>query len=93
MNIVLSAKDADFILKYLRDDLEKVCKTGSKIAEKQAEFKKHISELNISSNNPELILAKGLIETADELIEESNETKNNLTRCIELLTCGSEVTE
>lgn len=93
MNIVLSAKDADFILKYLRDDLEKVCKAGDKIAKKQAEFKEHINGLNVSSNNPEFILANGLIETADELIEESNETKNNLTRCIELLTCGSEVAE
>ena len=91
MNIVLSAKDADFILKYLRDDLEKVCEAGDKIAKKQAEFKKHINELNVDC--PELILANGLIEVSDDMITESNEIKNNLTRCIELLTCGSEVTE
>lgn len=91
MNIVLSAKDADFIIKYLRDDLEKVCEAGDKIAKNQAEFKNHINELNV--DGPELILANGLIEASDDMITESNEIKNNLTRCIELLTCGSEVTE
>lgn len=91
MNIVLSAKDADFILKYLREDLERVSEAGEKITKKQSEFRDHIKELNV--DGPELILANGLIEASDDMINESNEIRNNLTRCIELLTCGSEVTE
>ena len=91
MNITLSHKDADFILKYLRADLERVNKCGSDLTEKRNNYKEKIDKCSSVVSGPELILANGLIEVADEMLEESEEIKKDLLRCIELLTVGSEV--
>ena len=91
MNVVLSAKDADFILKFLRADLEKVSECGDNLIDKRNKYKEKMGELQLADNCPEMILVNGLIDIADDLIDESEDTKKDLMKCIELLTIGSEV--
>ena len=86
MNITLSQKDADFILRFLRTDLEHVTKCGDYIRKKQADVKSHLKDLE----GPEQILIGGLLEVSDDMICESEELKSELLKCIELLTVGSE---
>ena len=90
MNITLSTKDADFIIRFLRKDLEKVSNAENSLKERQTEFKNRIDELNVSESCPEMILVNGLLDVSNNLIEESEQTKNELCKCIELLTAGSE---
>lgn len=90
MNITLSQKDADFILKFLRADLERVSSSNVEIKEKQIEFKKEISELNLQSDScPEMILVKNLLDLSSDMLNESLDIEKDLCRCIELLMMGS----
>lgn len=90
MNITLTAKDADFILKYLRTDLERVSECTNKIVEKQNRFREQIKESGLEDDCAAMMLADGLLSESEEMIAESEDIKKDLTKCIELLTCGSE---
>lgn len=91
MEIKLTSKDADFILKFIRADLQRICDTSAKIRGKQSE----LEEIYEKSEKTELIkhiwdMAK---EAGDLVSEDIDNARHDLERCVELLTCGSEVTE
>lgn len=89
MNIVLNQKDADFILKYIRGDLERLIASENSHKEKYEKLKQHYNKME---KDP---LVDGLMEAAKDLHEEVNEGLSEfhkgLERCVELLMCGSEV--
>ena len=90
MNITPSQHDADFILKYIRVLLENVSDTQSEIGQKYNKLQKHFCE---KLNNNEM--ANEIMSFAKEVTSEIDsailETKNDLEKCVMLLTVGSEV--
>lgn len=95
MNIVLTQKDADFILKYIRLDARRVEENYKKLTENENRLVKAYEESNFDKN--ELTLATTLLDMAKEVGTSAKndliELQKDFTRCIELLTVGSEVTE
>ena len=91
MEIKLTAKDADFILKFIRADLQRVCENAAKLRGKQSE----LEEVFEKSEKTELMkqIWKMTKEAGDMVSEDMTEIRHDLERCVELLTCGSEVTE
>ena len=91
MDIKLTAKDADFILKFIRTDLQRVCETSAKIRGKQTE----LEAMYEKSEKSDLIkLVWEMAKEAGTLVsEDMTEIRHDLERCVELLTVGSEVTE
>ena len=89
MNIVLSQKDADFILKYIRGDLERLIVSENSRKEKYEILKQHYNKIE---KDP---LIDSLMEAAKDLHEDISEGLSEFhkgqERCIELLMCGSEV--
>ena len=90
MNIVISQKDADFIIAYLRTDLEKVTKTCDNLTEKSEKFKTELENHKGKIGIMEEIMSKGLIDISSEMLKDSMQTKSELLKCIEILTVGSE---
>jgi prefoldin subunit 5 len=95
MNIVLTPKDADFILKYIRMDARRVDESLNTLSKREENLEKSIDDVKKSGGST--YLAESLFQMAREI---GTETKNDLkelqkdfSRCIELLTIGSEVTE
>lgn len=93
MNIVLTTKDADAIIGYLREEL-------ATITEFQTERAKEFKKLTEDFQNPEIhndALCKeeyeDTVEFYNERMAELNKESNEILHFIELLTCGSEVTE
>ena len=91
MEIRLTAKDADFILKFIRTDLQRVCETSAKIRGKQSE----LEAMYEKSEKSDLIKCVwNMAKEAGNLVsEDMTEVRHDLERCIELLTCGSEAAE
>ena len=91
MNIVLTPKDADFILKYLRFDLECINEKKEKLEKGKVELRSTYDESDIKDER----MAKYLLDlaevTADATLKGFDEIKKDLNHCIELLTVGSEV--
>ena len=89
MNITLNEKDADFILKFIRSDLEKVILSEKKYNSRFERLKQHYTQME---RNP---VADGLMKVAGVLSNGVNENitdlKKGLEHCIDLLMCGSEV--
>ena len=91
MEIKLTSKDADFILKFVRADLQRVCETSAQIRGKQSE----LEEIYEKSDKTELM--KHVLDMArqagDLVSEDMVKVRHDLERCVELLTVGSEVSE
>ena len=91
MNIVLNQKDADFILKYIRGDLERLIASENSRKEKYEKLKQHNNKMK---KDP---LVDSLMEAAKDLHEDISEGLSEfhkgLERCVELLMCGSEASD
>lgn len=89
MDIVLNQKDADFILKYIRGELERLIISEKTHEEKYKKLQNHYKKMKKDT------FVDGLMDIAGELhsdvSEGLNEYHKGLERCIELLMCGSEV--
>lgn len=89
MSITLTTKDADFILRFIRADLEK-------INERSKETEKSWERLNAACKDDikDLPAIMSIMEVAREAkkLSDNNATeiKESLQHCIELLTWGSE---
>lgn len=90
MDITLTQKDADFILTYLRTDLQKLndcCDTVHGNLRKVREIREHDKELEND------IFADFLVKKMNEQIDEFDtlykKKTDILVKCIELLTIGS----
>ena len=92
MNISLTAKDADFILGFIRADLQRVIDNSANLDESWKRL-----EASCTDNIKGLSFVQGLMKIAGDAkemaVSDNNDIRKNLERCIELLTCGSEVTE
>lgn len=93
MNITLTQADADFILKYIRMDARRVEERYETLQENENNLRKAYEKANLTDR----AVGNAIMEVAEEL---STNVKNDLielrkdfTKCIELLTVGSEVTE
>jgi hypothetical protein len=91
--ITLSTKDADFILKYIRADLEKITEAYSLTEKKKREFIEELKEEDVKDDSFEGTMAKTLIDLANAINTETSAIKEDLTKCVELLTVGSEAAE
>lgn len=91
--IVLSTKDADFILKYIRADLEKITEAYSLTEKKKREFIEELKKEDVKDDSFEGTMAKTLIDLANAINTETSAIKEDLTKCVELLTVGSEAAE
>ena len=81
MNIVLTQKDADFILSYLRSHL-------TDIDDGLQAIKEEMSERQTDSKNDEE--TELILEFADSMLEQFSDAKQKVIKAIELLTIGSE---
>ena len=92
MTITLNQKDADFIIKYLRMELERINEARTDLKSSYSDLQKLYTE-RLKNNQT----ATELINFAKEITDFSNditkEAKNDLEKCILLLTVGSEVKE
>lgn len=80
MNIVLTQKDADFILSYLRSHL-------TDIDDGLQAIKEEMSEKQTDSKNDEE--TEFILEFADSILEQFADAKQKVIKAIELLTIGS----
>ena len=91
--ITLTPSDADFILKFLRIDLERL----NENIEKLQQGKEDLKDTYQNSNIKDIKMATYMLNLAEEVTDKTtlglNEVKNNLLHCIELLTTGSEVSK
>ena len=91
MEITLKSKDADFILRFLRTDLERLNASLNKLLESKDELQKTYNNSEIKDSR----LANVMMDIAEKVTAETKEgmqeVKNDLLHCIELLTVGSEV--
>ena len=93
MNITLTQKDADFILKYIRADLQKVTETNVKLVERKKEFANELKKQDIREDSFAGSIAKSFLYISEEITNETDAIEKDLTKCVELLTVGSEVSE
>ena len=91
MNITLTTKDADLILKYIRKDLERIIESDKKIAESKQRFVDCLDKNGIKKDSFSGRIAAELLDFSNEVEKTSAECRNELTQCIKLLTCGSEI--
>ena len=89
MNIVLTQKDADFILKIIRLDLARVVESETDLDNKFAQLQKHHTE-NLKDISFANIIMQTATEMTNELKEQHMEIRKDLEHCIELLMCGSD---
>lgn len=89
MDIILNQKDSDFILKYIRGDLERLIISENSHKEKYKKLRQYYNKMK---KDP---FVDGLMDIAGELhgdvTEGLAEYHKGLEHCIELLMCGSEV--
>ena len=91
MNIVLTQKDADSILCYLREELKNLQEFETNATKNFAELEKQYNESKLLQHTDE---CKEMFEGTKELfgkrMEEISDERSKLYRFIEVLTCGSE---
>ena len=89
--ITLSNEDADFILRFLRTDLDTLNNKLNKLSDSREELQKTYNESEMKGTK----LANVMMDIAEKVATEAKnnmqEVKENLLHCIELLTVGSEV--
>lgn len=93
MNIILTQKDADFILSYIRADLQKITETNVKLVERKKEFVSELEKQGVNADSFAGNVAKNLLSFSEELTNTTDKIEKDLVRCVELLTVGSEATE
>ena len=95
MNIVLTQKDADFILKYIRMDARRLDESLNNLSEHENNIIKSLDNVKKAGANTEL--AESLFNMAKTIGDDTRnsliEIQKDFTKCIELLTVGSEVAE
>lgn len=89
--IQLNEKDADFILRFLRTDLEKINDRVNALLDSKDELQKTYEGSDIKDSRIAQIMMDIANEVTEETKEGMQEVKNELLHCIELLTVGSEV--
>lgn len=89
--IQLNEKDADFILRFIRVDLERLNGNLNELHQSNNDLK----ETYEKSNMKDSLMAKCMMDLAEEVTTKTteglSEIKNDLIHCIDLLTTGSEV--
>jgi len=90
MNIILTQQDADFILKYIRSDLEQLAEVSSELDEKYKKLQSSFTD-RLKSNKDAVTIMEIARTAAEAMSETTTEIKNDLEKCIMLLTVGSEV--
>ena len=93
MNITLSQKDADFILKYIRMDARRVDERLKSLKESEERLRDKCKALQLEDDSLAVALLEAASQAGTEVADEMNGLKKDFTRCIELLTVGSEVAE
>ncbi len=87
--IELTQKDADFILKYIRADLERASEAVERLKKRQEELEKSCNKVDLKGEGLEsLITITKIVGKAVD--NDMNIIRHDLERCVELLTCGSE---
>ena len=88
--ITLTTKDADYVLNYLRTDLERLNGIYDKTHDKDKELKELYEKSSVLKINP---LKKSVMASIDAITNEFDDLyhrkANILLKCIELLTVGS----
>jgi len=91
MNITLNTKDADFILRFLRTDLDRLNASLDRLLDSREELQKTYDNSAIKDTK----LANVMMDIAEKVTAETKEgmqeVKDDLLHCIDLLTVGSEV--
>ena len=90
MNIILTQQDADFILKYIRSDLEQLAEVSSELDEKYKKLQSSFTD-RLKSNKDAVTIMEIAKVATEAMSETTTEIKNDLEKCIMLLTVGSEV--
>lgn len=89
--IQLNEKDADFILRFLRIDLERLNGNLNELQQSNDDLKETYEKSSVKDS----LMAKYMMDLAEEVTSKTtaglSEIKNDLIHCIELLTVGSEV--
>lgn len=85
--IILTQKDADFILSYIRADIERQNRRYDLVKEKEAELKKMKSE--IGDDPFSSFLLKTVMDSSEEYHALYKIQTDIAVKCIELLTVGS----
>ena len=93
MNIVLSQKDADFILKYIRMDARRVEERYQTLKENEQNLIESYKKANFNDSKVAETIMGITKEISDNVKDDLLELQKDFSRCIELLTVGSEVTE
>ena len=92
MEIKLTAKDADFILRFIRSDLQRIVDNSTNLDESWSRL-----EHSCTDQIKDLPFVKGLMEVAGDAMKmarsDNDDLRKGLEHCVELLTCGSEVSE
>lgn len=88
MDIKLSTKDADFIIKIIRSDLERINDSHDRLIESQKRFNESVKESGVKSLMVKAV-AYSLNEDTKNILLEEEAIRNDLLKCIELLTVGS----
>lgn len=91
MNIVLTQKDADFILKYIRMDAKRVDDRFKTLEENEHNLLKSCEQLNKFEPETASMVTEFAKKLGSDVRSDLEELKSDFTRCIELLTIGSEV--
>ena len=87
--IELTQKDADFILRYIRADLQKASEAVERLKQRQEELERSCKKVDEKGEALEsLITITKLVGKAVD--NDMNIIRHDLERCVELLTCGSE---
>jgi len=87
--IELTQKDADFILRYIRADLQKASEAVERLKQRQEELERSCKKVDEKGEALEsLITITKLVGKAVD--DDMNIIRHDLEHCIELLTCGSE---
>ena len=91
MNSTLNTNDADFILRFLRTDLDRLNASLDRLLDSREELQKTYDNSAIKDTK----LANVMMDIAEKVTAETKEgmqeVKDDLLHCIELLTVGSEV--
>ena len=93
MNITLTQKDADYILLYLRSDLQRINDHCDKMHEHAKEYEQIKDKMEKERNSFDLMLLKAFDKRTQEQIDEYDrlykQHTDTIIKCIELLTIGS----
>ena len=89
MNIILTQQDADFILKFIRNDLEQLAEVSSELDEKYKKLQSSFTD-RLKGNKDAVTIMEIARVAAEAMNETTTEMKNDLEKCIMLLTVGSE---